>query len=154
MDLATRMRSFTIRTRMHGAIAMVLLMFAALSLAGLLGGRQLAALNAEASAQTTRDLQQVTALRQALAEAQQQDGLPERHREALRVIEQRTQTLAGALERQARAAQAEVTAELQRTGWRALGILALVLVLVVPLTLINSSTITTPMAPELAWLVL
>jgi methyl-accepting chemotaxis protein len=144
MDLATWMRGFTIRTRMHGAIAMVLLMFAALSLTGLLGGRQLMVLNAEASAQTTRDLEQLTAISQALADVRQQEGLPERPREALRSIEQRTQALASPLERQSRTAQAEVAAELRRTGWRALGVLALVLVLVVPLTLVNSSTITTP----------
>ncbi len=145
MDLAIWMRSFTIRTRMRGAIAMVLLMFAALGLVGLLGGRQLTALNAEASAQTARELQQLTAIGQALAEVRQQEGLPDRPREALLVIEQRTQALVGAQERRTHAAQAEVATEVQRTGWRALGVLALVLVLVVPLTLVNSSTITTPM---------
>jgi methyl-accepting chemotaxis protein len=144
MNLATWMRSFTIRTRMHGAIAMVLFMFAALSMVGLLGGRQVTALNAEASAQATRELQQLTAISEDLARVRQQDGVPEGARETLRGIEQRSQTLAATLERQGRAAQAEAAAEVQRTGWRALAVLALVLVLVVPLTLVNSSTITTP----------
>ncbi|NCT83154.1 MAG: HAMP domain-containing protein [Comamonadaceae bacterium] len=145
MNVATWMRSFTIRTRMHGAIAMVLLMFAALALTGLLGGRQLSALHAEATAQTTRDLQQLAAVRQTLAELRQQEGLPERSRETLAGIETRMQTLTDAADRQARAADARFDAEMARIGWRALAVLALVLVLVVPLTLINSSTITTPM---------
>ena len=43
------LRSFTIRTRMRGAIAVVLLMFALLSAAALLGGQQLKSLNADFS---------------------------------------------------------------------------------------------------------
>jgi len=145
MNVATWMRSFTIRTRMHGAIAMVLLMFAALALTGLLGGRQLTALHTEATAQTARELQQLGAVRQALAELRRDEGLPERPREALREIEQRLETTAGALDRQARTAVAGFDAEMGRIGWRALILLAVVLVLVVPLTLVNSATITTPM---------
>jgi len=145
MNVATWMRSFTIRTRMHGAIAMVLVMFALLALTGLLGGRQLTALHAEGTARTTQDAQQLTAIRQALAEVRQAEGLPERSRETLREIEKRMETMTGTVDRQARAAEAGFAAEMQRIGWRALVVLALVLVLVVPLTLINSSTITTPM---------
>ena len=68
MDLATWMRSFTIRTRMHGAIALVLLMFAALGLTGLFGGRQLMTLNADFTSHAMHDLQHVSAIRQALAD--------------------------------------------------------------------------------------
>ncbi|MBV8034220.1 methyl-accepting chemotaxis protein [Roseateles sp.] len=145
MNVATWMRSFTIRTRMHGAIAMVLLMFAALALTGLLGGRQLTALQAEATTRTTQDLQQLAAIRQALAEVHQAEGLPEIPRQTLRDIEKRVEKLAGVADGQVKAAEAAFSAEMLRIGWRALAVLTLVLVLVVPLTLINSSTITTPM---------
>jgi hypothetical protein len=68
MNLATWMRSFTIRTRMHGAIALVLLMFAALGLTGLLGGRALMALNADVTTHAMHDVQHLGVIRQALAD--------------------------------------------------------------------------------------
>lgn len=144
MNVATWMRSFTIKTRMHGAIAMVLLMFATLALTGLLGGRALMALQGDAMSRMTQDVQQLAAVRQALAEVRQTEGLAERPRETLLDIEKRMETMAGAADRQARAAEAEFASEMRRIGWRALAVLGMVLVLVVPLTLINSSTITTP----------
>ena len=144
MNVATWMRSFTIKTRMHGAIAMVLLMFATLALTGLLGGRALMALQGDAMSRMTQEVQQLAAVRQALAEVRQTEGLAERPRETLLDIEKRMETMAGAADRQARAAEAEFASEMRRIGWRALALLGMVLVLVVPLTLINSSTITTP----------
>lgn len=41
------MRGFSIRLRMHGAIAMVLVLFGLVGVTGVLGGRHLAALNAD-----------------------------------------------------------------------------------------------------------
>jgi len=224
MNLATWMRSFTIRTRMHGAIAMVLLMFALLGLTGLLGGRQLMALNVDVTTHGMRELQQLGAIRQALAdvrleekqmviayedpdqvkqfrqrwdaaiqrlatalqdlqEGRQQDNkavaaealkflqdyrvaaqpvlsqiesggfdtakvadrMLNRPKAAMREIEQRVEKVAGLVEAQAKAAEAEFGAEMGRIGWRSGAVLLVVMVLVVPLTLVNSATITSPM---------
>ncbi|WP_458232236.1 methyl-accepting chemotaxis protein [Roseateles sp. P5_E8] len=224
MDLATWMRSFTIRTRMHGAIAMVLLMFAALGLTGLLGGRQLMALNVDVTTHGMRDLQQLGAIRQGLADvrleekqmviayedpdqvkqfrqrwdaaaqrlatalqglqagkqedikavaaealkflqdyrtaaqpvlnqieaggfdtAKVADRMLNRPKAAMREIEQRVEKVSGLIEAQAKATEAEFGAEMGRIGWRSLAVLIVVMVLVVPLTLINSTTITSPM---------
>lgn len=138
MDLATWMRSFTIRTRMHGAIAMVLTMFAALALTGLLGARELTALNTDASAQRARSLQPLAEARQALTELR----LPENDAAAARLAGA-LQTLQQNLGDKGRADAFD--AEMSRIGWRAAGVLLVVLLLVVPLTLINSATITSPM---------
>ncbi len=224
MDLATWMRSFTIRTRMHGAIAMVLVMFAALGLTGLLGGRALAALNVDVTTHGMRDLQQLGSIRQALAEVRLEEkqmviayedpdqvkqfrqrwnaaaqrlakgleGLQEgkqgdnkalaaealkflqdyragaqpvlnqiesggfdtakvadrmlnRPKAAMGEIEQRVERLAVLVDQQAKAVEEEFNAEMARIGWRSAAVLVVVMVLVVPLTLINSSTITSPM---------
>ncbi len=224
MDLATWMRSFTIRTRMHGAIAMVLLMFAALGLTGLLGGRQLMALNQDLTTHAMGDLQQLSTIRQTLAEVRLQEKemviayeAPERVREfrqrwdaaaerlagalrglqasgqgdnqaaaaqalqllqdyraaaqpvlaqveaggfdtarvadrmlerpkaAMREIEQRVERISTLTDEQAQATKAAFDAEMRRTAWRSLAVLGVVMVLVVPLTLVNSSTITSPM---------
>ncbi|MFG6431631.1 methyl-accepting chemotaxis protein [Roseateles sp. LYH14W] len=224
MDLATWMRSFTIRTRMHGAIAMVLLMFAVLGLTGLLGGRQLMALNVDVTTYTVRDLQQLSAVRQALADVRLEEkqmviayedadqvkqfrqrwdaaagrlatalqGLAQGRRDdnkavaaealkflqdyrsgaqpvlsqieaggfdtgkvadrmlnrpkaAMAEIEQRVERLAGLIDEQAKATEAEFSAEMRRIAWRSAAVLGVVMLLVVPLTLINSATITSPM---------
>jgi methyl-accepting chemotaxis protein len=224
MDFATWMRSFTIRTRMHGAIVLVLLMFAALGLTGALGGRQLMALNADVTTHAMTDLRHLAAIRQALADVRLEEkqmviayedpdqvkqfrqrwdaaaqrltqplqGLQEgkqaenkaaaaealkflqdyrtaaqpvlnqieaggfdtakvadrmlnRPKAAMREIEKRVETIAGLIDSQAKATEAEFGAELGRIGWRSLAVLIAVMVLVVPLTLINSSTITSPM---------
>ncbi|KQW45731.1 MULTISPECIES: methyl-accepting chemotaxis protein [unclassified Roseateles] len=224
MDLATWMRSFTIRTRMQGAIAMVLLMFAALGLTGLLGGRQLMALNADVTTHAMRDLQQVSTIRQALADvrleekqmviayedpeqvkqfrqrwdaaaqrltaalqglqqgkqeenkalglealrflqdyragaqpvlsqieaggfdtAKVADRMLNRPKAAMREIEQRVERIAGLIDQQAKASETAFAAELRGIGWRSAAVLIVVMVLVVPLTLINSATITSPM---------
>ncbi|HEY0953305.1 MAG TPA: methyl-accepting chemotaxis protein [Roseateles sp.] len=224
MHLATWMRSFTIRTRMHGAILLVLLMFAALGLTGLLGGRQLMTLNSEVTTHAMRDLQNLAAIRQGLADVRLQekemviayedadqvkqfrqrwneaaerlqkslqglqdgkqqdnkavaaealkflqdyrsgaqgvlnqieaggfdtakvaDRMLNRPKAAMREMEQRVEKVAGLIEQQAKAAEAEFGAEMARIGWRSLAVLVLVMVLVVPLTLINSATIINPM---------
>jgi methyl-accepting chemotaxis protein len=224
MDLATWMRNFTIRTRMHGAIALVLLMFAALGLTGLLGGRQLMALNADVTTHAMQDLRHLAAIRQALADVRLEEkemvinyeaaeqvkelrqrwnaaadrlntalkGLQEGKREdnkaaatealkflqdyrtgaqpvlnqieaggfdtakvadrmlnrpkaAMREIEKRVETIAGLIDGQAKATEAEFAAEMGRIGWRSGAVLLIIMVLVVPLTLINSATITSPM---------
>ncbi|CAM3704823.1 methyl-accepting chemotaxis protein [Roseateles saccharophilus] len=138
MDLANWMRSFTIRTRMHGAIAMVLTMFAALALTGLMGARELSALNAGAAAQTARSLQPLAEARQALAELK----LPEKDAAAERLAGA-LQTLQRGLEDKGRVQAFD--AEMESIGWCAAGVLLVVLLLVVPLTLVNSATITSPM---------
>jgi methyl-accepting chemotaxis protein len=224
MDLGIWMRGFTIRTRMHGAIALVLLMFAALGLTGLLGGRQLMTLNNEVTTHAMRDLQHLSAIRQGLADVRLQekemviayedadqvkqfrqrwneaaerlqkslqglqqgkqegnkaaaaealkflqdyrngaqgvlnqieaggfdtakvaDRMLNRPKAAMREIEQRVEKVAGLIEQQAKAAEAEFGAEIASIGWRSLAVLVLVMVLVVPLTLINSATIINPM---------
>jgi len=224
MDLATWMRSFTIRTRMHGAIAMVLLMFAVLGLTGLLGGRQLMALNVDVTTYTVRDLQQLSAVRQALADvrleekqmviayedadqvkqlrqrwdaavgrlstalqslqqgrrednralatealkflqdyrsgaqpvlsqieaggfdtAKVADRMLNRPKAAMGEIEQRVARVAGLIDEQAKATEAAFVAEMGRIAWRSAAVLGIVMLLVVPLTLINSATITSPM---------
>ena len=223
MDIANWMRSFTIRTRMHGAIAMVLAMFAALGLTGLLGGRQLMTLNVDYTTHTLSDLQHLGTIRQALADVRLQekemviayetpdqvrqlrqrwDGAADRLATALKglqggtaanqavaaealkllqdyrsaaqpvlaqieaggfdtarvadrmlnrpkatmgEIEQRVERIAGQIDQQAKATEAEFAAEMGRIGWRSLAVLGVVMVLVVPLTLVNSATITSPM---------
>ncbi len=224
MNIATWMRGFTIRTRMHGAIAMVLFMFALLGLTGWLGGRQLMALNLEVTTHGINELQQLGAIRQALgelrieekqmviayeeaeqvrqfrqrwdaaaqrlaaalkalqevtrgenqalaAEAQKflddyrkaaqpvlgqieaggfdtarvADRMLNRPKAAMSEIEKRVDRLGTLVEEQTRAAEAEFLAAMARTGWRSAAVLAIVMVLVVPLTLINSATITSPM---------
>jgi methyl-accepting chemotaxis protein len=224
MDLATWMRSFTIRTRMHGAIAMVLTMFAALGLTGLLGGRQLMALNDEVTTHSMREVQHVSAVRQALADvrleekqmviayedadqvkqfrgrwdaaaqrlaaslqalqsgkqednkaaatealkflqdyrngaqpvlsqieaggfdtAKVADRMLNRPKAAMAEIEKRVETLAQLIDAQAKASEAAFNAEMRRIAWRSAAVLLVVMVLVVPLTLINSHTITSPM---------
>ncbi|MDR7335100.1 methyl-accepting chemotaxis protein [Roseateles asaccharophilus] len=224
MDLGTWMRGFTIRTRMHGAIALVLLMFAALGLTGLAGGRQLIALNNDVTTHAIDDLRHLAAIRQGLADvrleekemvinyedteqvkqlrqrwnaaagrlekslqglqatnqpdnqaaateslkflqdyrsgaqgvlnqieaggfdtAKVADRMLNRPKAAMREIEQRVDRVGGLIDQQAKDAQAEFGAEIARIGWRSLAVLVLVMVLVVPLTLINSATITSPM---------
>ncbi|MDR7269802.1 methyl-accepting chemotaxis protein [Pelomonas saccharophila] len=224
MNLATWMRSFTIRTRMQGAIALVLLMFAALGLTGLLGGRQLMTLNVDVTTHAMQDLRHLAAIRQALADVRLEEkqmviayedpdqvkqfrlrwdaaaqrltqplqGLQEgkqeenkavaaealkflqdyrtaaqpvlnqieaggfdtakvadrmlnRPKAAMREIEKRVEAIGGLIDQQAKATEAEFAAEMARIGWRSLAVLVLVMVLVVPLTLVNSSTITSPM---------
>ena len=224
MNIATWMRSFTIRTRMHGAIAMVLMMFGALGLTGLLGGRALMALNVEVTTHAARDLQQLSTVRQALADLRLEEkemviayevpeqvkqfrqrweaaatrldtalqGLKEgqpaegqtavtealkflqdyrtaagpvlnqveaggfdtarvadrmlsRPKAAMREVEKRVEAIAMQVGQQARDAETAFEAEMQRIAWRSAAVLLVVMLLVVPLTLINSATITSPM---------
>ncbi len=224
MNVATWMRSFTIRTRMHGAIAMVLAMFAALGLTGLLGGRHLIALNSEVTTHTMLDFRSLVAIRQALADVRLeekelviayenpeqvkqlrqrwdaaadrlatalkslQEGEPDdnqavatetlkllqdyrasaqpvlgqieaggfdtakvadrmlsRAKGTMQDIEKRVAMIAANIDRQTEAADAEFAAEMNRIAWRSGGVLLVVMLLVVPLTLINSATITSPM---------
>ncbi|MFG6457518.1 methyl-accepting chemotaxis protein [Pelomonas nitida] len=224
MNLATWMRGFTIRTRMHGAIAMVLTMFAALGLTGLLGGRALMALNVDITTHGLRDLQHLASVRQALADvrleekqmviayedadqvrqflqrwdaagqrlttelqamqegsqaanraaaaeaqkflqeyrtaaqpvlrqieaggfdtARVADRMLNRPKASMQEIERRVEQLAGLMQEQAKASEAAFEAEMARIVWRSGAVLLVVMLLVVPLTLVNSSTITSPL---------
>ena len=62
-------RRFTIRTRMLGAIAMVLFLIALLGSAGLLGLRQVSGVGEQFVAQTHADTVRLAALRAALGDA-------------------------------------------------------------------------------------
>ena len=68
MNLHSILRHFTIRTRMRGAIAVVLLMFALLSAATLAGGWRLHQLNEEFVDHALAESRQVAALRQSLGD--------------------------------------------------------------------------------------
>jgi len=68
MDLMKWMRHFTIRTRMQGAIAMVLGMFALVGLTGLFGGQQLKSLNTAFMDHSIRQLTTLAQIRASLAE--------------------------------------------------------------------------------------
>ncbi|MDP3223086.1 MAG: MCP four helix bundle domain-containing protein, partial [Rubrivivax sp.] len=61
------MRSFSIRTRMHGAIAMVLTMFALVGLVGVLGGARIKSLNEDFMAQSVLEIETISNIRQHLA---------------------------------------------------------------------------------------
>jgi methyl-accepting chemotaxis protein len=63
MNLLALMRNFTIRTRMLGAIAMVLGMFALVGAAGLLGGLKLKALNTEMIHHSLGELRLISEMR-------------------------------------------------------------------------------------------
>ncbi|KQW45834.1 hypothetical protein ASD88_13205 [Pelomonas sp. Root662] len=217
------MRGFTIRARMHGTIVLVLLAFVAIGLMGLLGGRQLMALNTDVTTHAMHDLQLLSTIRQALAEvrllekemviayeesdqvkqrrqgwdaaaqrlatalqglqqakednkaaameatkflqdyrtgaepvlkqiegggfdtARVADRMLNRPKAAMREMEERVETIAGLIEQQAKASEAEFAAEMGRIAWRSLAVLVIIILLVVPLTFINSSTIISPM---------
>ena len=67
MNLLALMRNFTIRTRMFGAIAMVLAMFTLVGLAGFYGGIELRSLNREILLQSTGEQRHVSEMRAHLA---------------------------------------------------------------------------------------
>ena len=67
-SLLDLMRSFSIRTRMQGAIAMVLAMFGLVALTGGLGGAQVRHLNDEFMDHTVHEIRNVAATRLALSE--------------------------------------------------------------------------------------
>lgn len=224
MNVATWMRSFTIRTRMHGAIAMVLAMFAAIGLTGLVGGKRLASLNEEFMHHSVKEIGHVSSIRQALADVRLAEKdmviayeVPEKirtdrqrweaaadrlvaslkgllegeedednplAREALKLlaeyrtaadpvlrqieagsydnarvadrmlarpkasmaeIEKRVEKIAAIINSEVDSTQAEFDGEMRQIGYQSLAVLALIMLLVVPLTLINSSTIISPM---------
>ena len=57
------LRSFSIRTRMNGAIAMVMAVFAVIALAGLFGGARLKSLNADFMATSVQQIASVSDVR-------------------------------------------------------------------------------------------
>src|SRR4051812_30073923 len=67
MNARTLLRGFSIRTRMLGAIVMVLAMFAAVGITGLWGGQRLASLNGEIMSQSTGEQRTVAELRRSLS---------------------------------------------------------------------------------------
>ncbi|MFM8768890.1 MAG: methyl-accepting chemotaxis protein [Rubrivivax sp.] len=222
--LAT-MRRFSIRTRMQGAIVMVLAMFALVGLTGGLGGMQLKHLNHEFMEHTVQEIQNVSKVRVALGDLRRHEmqmlldyedpAAYPAHREAWnRSVEDTRKALNGMLEgeedednplarsaltrleayvkesqpvleqiakggfdspkvagqRLARAkgliaeveadvgkiaaivdaegksTQAEVENTMAQTLWVFCAVIALVAVVVVPLTLLNSQSITNPIA--------
>ena len=224
MNLSAWMRSFTIRTRMHGAIAMVLAMFAALGLTGLLGGRHLVALNDSLMMHSQHEVaqlgtvrlalsdvrlaekemviayeepEQVKQLRQRWDEATQRlatalnallqgeedednplareslklledyrasaqpvlsqiasggfdtarvaDRMLARPKSSMVEIEKRVERIAAIVQTEGKAIEAEFDSEIRRTGYRSLAVLAIIMLLVVPLTLVNSASIISPM---------
>ncbi|MFG6467968.1 methyl-accepting chemotaxis protein [Roseateles sp. BYS87W] len=224
MNVATWMRSFTIRTRMHGAIAMVLCMFAAIGLTGLFGGRHLAALNENFMHHSVHEIEQVAAIRQSLSDVRlaekdmviayevpeqvrkdrerwdaaaqrlvtalnkllegEEDEDNPHAREAIRLlaeyrtvadpvlrqieagtydtaraadrmlskpkgtmveIEQRVEKISTIIQGEVVETQKEFDAEMRQIAYEALAVLGMIMVLVVPLTLINSATIISPM---------
>jgi methyl-accepting chemotaxis protein len=66
-NVASLLRGFTIRTRMIGAIVMVLAMFAIVGAAGLLGGLRMEALNHDFMQHSVHELETVSQMRQQLA---------------------------------------------------------------------------------------
>jgi methyl-accepting chemotaxis protein len=217
------MRSFTIRTRMHGAIAMVLAMFAAIGLTGLMGGRHLAALNEDFVAHSLQETTHVGEMRLALAQlrlaekdsalafdnagqvrqarqawdaagkqlstalngmlageedddnpiareslklledyrtaagaalgqieggadsARSASQLLEPSKAGLQEIDRRVERIAEIVSRETKTTQSDFESEMHRIAWQAITVLAVIMLLVVPLTLINSATITSPM---------
>ncbi|MDA3825929.1 methyl-accepting chemotaxis protein [Paucibacter sp. O1-1] len=225
MDLTVWMRSFTIRTRMLGAIAMVLGMFALVGLTGLLGGQRLKSLNADFMEHAVQELTQLSQIRSALADvrllekemvinyedgvavlkaresweaaikrtsaglaalqqgeddadnalareasalmaeynkasqpvlAQIQDGgfdtakvadrMMGRAKTHMSGVEERVSKIAAIIEQEAQDTQVEFNAAMLKISYVFLGVLAVVVLLVVPLTLLNSRTITSPIS--------
>ncbi|OGB00834.1 MAG: chemotaxis protein [Burkholderiales bacterium RIFCSPHIGHO2_12_FULL_69_20] len=67
------MRGFSIRLRMHGAIAMVLVLFGLVGVTGVLGGRHLAALNADFMHHAIKELHHLGDARHALGEVRRHE---------------------------------------------------------------------------------
>ncbi|PTT88544.1 methyl-accepting chemotaxis protein [Pelomonas sp. HMWF004] len=224
MNVAIWMRSFTIRTRMHGAIAMVLAMFAAIGLTGFFGGKRLAGLNDEFMHHSVREVGHVASIRQSLADvrlaekdmviayevpekiradrqrwdaaadrlvtslkgllegeedednplaresmqlladyrkaadpvlrqieagnydnARVADRMLARPKASMAEIEKRVEQIATIINNELVNTQQEFDDQMRHIGYESLAVLALIMVLVVPLTLINASTIISPM---------
>ncbi len=225
MDLTAWMRSFTIRTRMLGAIAMVLGMFGLVGIAGLYGGLRLKSLNADFMEHAVQELEQLALIRNALADvrltekemvinyedgvavlkareswqaaikrtqaglahllegeedddnplareasalldeyskasqpvlAQIQDGGFDTAKVADRMlgrakvhmggVEERVLKIAGIIEREAHDTQLQFNAAMLQITFVFMGVLGLVVLIVVPLTLLNSRTIISPIS--------
>ncbi|MFO1325779.1 MAG: methyl-accepting chemotaxis protein [Rubrivivax sp.] len=71
--LVDRLRFFTIRLRMLGAIAMVLALFALVGVAGVLGGLRVQKLNEQLMAQSVQELRHLKDLRTALGQVRQHE---------------------------------------------------------------------------------
>ena len=67
------MRSFSIRLRMHGAIVVVMGLFALVGATGLIGGRHLAALNSDFMAHSVKEVHDVGAIRLQLGQVRQHE---------------------------------------------------------------------------------
>ena len=66
-NILSLMRGFSIRTRMHGAIAMVLAMFAVVGLVGVLGGARIKSLNENFMKHSIHGIETISTIRQHLA---------------------------------------------------------------------------------------
>ncbi|MDO8376186.1 MAG: methyl-accepting chemotaxis protein, partial [Aquabacterium sp.] len=67
------MRGFSIRLRMHGAIAVVLILFGLVGVTGVLGGRHLAELNADFMHHSIKEIRNVGEVRHWLGEVRRQE---------------------------------------------------------------------------------
>jgi len=128
------MRQLSIRLRMQAAIAVVLGLFALLTAVAWWGGQSVQAFSQQLQAQGSAARQHAAAAQQALAAKQPA--------EAAERLAQVDQALGSAHQATAQA----LNHRLQQLGWSFVAVLGLVLVVVVPLTLMNSHAITAPIA--------
>ena len=217
------LRRFSIRTRMHGAIAIVLLLFGLVGAVGALGLGQLSALSSGFMGQSLQDLAQISAVRASLADVSRHekqlviayekealaakeradwsvsvdttrrtfqamlegadsnkagavrkvlaqldeyakrslpimeqiqkgaydsavaaDRMMTRPKEVMTEIDKQVDALAGVADANAAKAQDEVQREMRTIIWTYGGLLAVVMLVVVPLTLANSRSIVAP----------
>jgi methyl-accepting chemotaxis protein len=223
MNMLTLLRGFTIKSRMLGAIAMVLGMFAIIGATGLLGGLRLQSLNDEMVGHSIGELRHVSGIRlhlaqvrlhekqmvidyedgvavlkhreawqksiaqtttaiQALLEGEEDDDNPiarqgleqlkayakasepvlnqiqngaydnarvvdkmlARAKEQIQLLENGVNQIDNIVEGESQAAQADFKAAMKLTMWVFVGVLVIIVGVVVPLTLLNSRSITSP----------
>jgi methyl-accepting chemotaxis protein len=143
MGLTTFMRGFSIRTRMLGAIGLVLALLAGLAVAGFVGMQQMRSAG-EAQLRAASGQQQLNELRLALGELAATDP---RIAEAHQQISQLQQRFDPTSKASTEAFDAQVHSALLVFG----GVVLLSVVLVVPLTLANMQSICTPLASACAF---
>ncbi|MFT3820223.1 MAG: methyl-accepting chemotaxis protein [Rubrivivax sp.] len=136
--LVVFLRHFSIRLRMRGAVLMVLCLFGLVGAASVYGGWRLNALDQAFVAQSTAELQQLAELRSALL-------APGADRARLEDAAQHLQRIDTALRDNAKAHQARFDAAVVQLAWLFAGALAVVVLVVGPLTLANSRSITAPL---------
>ena len=73
------------------------------------------------------------------------DRMLARPKSSMLEIEKRVERIAAIVQTEGKAIEAEFDSEIRRTGYRSLAVLAIIMLLVVPLTLVNSASIISPM---------